>query len=148
VARDRKRNRRGGRPGRPPGAHVPPRGASDFGVPAGGAEPVGPPEDLGLEDDGAELDGLEEQEEPSSAAAAFGGERRQAGTAPARREAQHGNRVINFLRGCWAELQRVQWPDRRQVAQGTAVVLGFVVIAGLYLGLADQISQDIVNLIL
>ena len=34
----------------------------------------------------------------------------------------------------WAELQRVQWPDRRQVGQATAVVLGFVVIAGIYLG--------------
>src|SRR3954453_18376412 len=25
-----------------------------------------------------------------------------------------GNRVVNFLRASWAELQRVQWPDRRQ----------------------------------
>src|SRR3954469_9403010 len=40
-----------------------------------------------------------------------------------------GNRFINFLRAAWAELQRVQWPDRRQVAQATAVVLGFVAIA-------------------
>ena len=30
-----------------------------------------------------------------------------------------GNRFINFLRASWAELQRVQWPDRRQVAQAT-----------------------------
>ena len=50
-----------------------------------------------------------------------------------------GNRVIGFLRACWAELQRVQWPDRRQVAQATAVVLGFVVVAGAYLGLLDAV---------
>jgi preprotein translocase subunit SecE len=53
-----------------------------------------------------------------------------------------------FLRACWAELQRVQWPDRRQVGQATAVVLGFVVIAGLFLGAADFVAQKIVDLIL
>ena len=42
-----------------------------------------------------------------------------------------GNRVVGFLLpASWAELQRVQWPDRRQVTQATAVVLGFVAIAG------------------
>jgi preprotein translocase subunit SecE len=59
-----------------------------------------------------------------------------------------GNRVVNFLRASWAELQRVQWPDRRQVAQATAVVLGFVAIAGAYLGLADAVAQRIVDFIL
>ncbi|MEA2356074.1 MAG: preprotein translocase subunit SecE [Solirubrobacteraceae bacterium] len=59
-----------------------------------------------------------------------------------------GNRVAAFLRASWAELQRVQWPNRRQVGQATAVVLGFVVIAGGYLGLADLISQSIVDAIL
>ncbi len=53
-----------------------------------------------------------------------------------------------FLRASWAELQRVQWPDRRQVAQATAVVLGFVVIAGAYLGLADVAASKFVDLIL
>jgi preprotein translocase SecE subunit len=59
-----------------------------------------------------------------------------------------GNRVLNFLRASWAELQRVQWPDRRQVAQATAVVLGFVAIAGAYLGVADAVAQKIVDYIL
>jgi preprotein translocase SecE subunit len=59
-----------------------------------------------------------------------------------------GNRVLNFLRASWAELQRVQWPDRRQVAQATAVVLGFVAIAGAYLGLADAAAQKIVDYII
>jgi preprotein translocase SecE subunit len=59
-----------------------------------------------------------------------------------------GSRVTAFLRASWAELQRVQWPNRRQVGQATAVVLGFVVIAGGYLGLADLISQKIVDAIL
>jgi preprotein translocase subunit SecE len=59
-----------------------------------------------------------------------------------------GNRAIGFLRASWAELQRVQWPDRRQVTQATAVVLGFVAIAGAYLGLADYVAKEIVEFIL
>jgi preprotein translocase subunit SecE len=59
-----------------------------------------------------------------------------------------GNRAIGFLRASWAELQRVQWPDRRHVFQGTAVVLGFVVVAGVYLGVADVVAKEIVNFIL
>jgi len=59
-----------------------------------------------------------------------------------------GNSIVNFLRASWSELQRVQWPDRRQVGQATAVVLGFVVIAGAFLGLADAVAQEIVNFII
>ena len=44
--------------------------------------------------------------------------------------------------------KRVQWPDRRQVGQATAVVLGFVVIAGGYLGLMDAIWKPLVDAIL
>jgi preprotein translocase subunit SecE len=56
--------------------------------------------------------------------------------------------AIGFLRACWAELQRVQWPDRRQVTQATAVVIGFVAIAGAYLGLADYVAKELVEFIL
>jgi preprotein translocase subunit SecE len=59
-----------------------------------------------------------------------------------------GNRAVGFLRASWAELQRVQWPDRRQVTQATAVVIGFVAIAGAYLGLADFVAKEIVEQIL
>jgi preprotein translocase subunit SecE len=59
-----------------------------------------------------------------------------------------GNRAIGFLRASWAELQRVQWPDRRHVFQATAVVLGFVAVAGVYLGVADTVAKEIVEFIL
>jgi len=59
-----------------------------------------------------------------------------------------GFRLTNFFRACWAELQRVDWPDRRQVGQATAVVLGFVVVAGAFLGLADVVAQRLVDLII
>ena len=57
-------------------------------------------------------------------------------------------RLIGFLRGCWRELQRVQWPDRRQVMQATGVVLGFVIVAGIFLGIADLVASKLINLIL
>lgn len=67
---------------------------------------------------------------------------------PAERPQPIGSRVVAFLRASWAELQRVQWPDRRQVTQATAVVLGFVAVMGAYLGAADWVAQKIVNFIL
>jgi preprotein translocase SecE subunit len=69
-----------------------------------------------------------------------------------RAAAGHGRRrrgrVITFLGHCVDELRRVQWPDRRHVGQGTAVVLGFVVLAGGYLGLLDAIWKPIIEAIL
>jgi preprotein translocase SecE subunit len=56
-------------------------------------------------------------------------------------------RALAFLRASWAELQRVQWPDRRQVTQATAVVLGFVAVAGVYLGVADYVAKEIVEFV-
>jgi len=67
---------------------------------------------------------------------------------PAPRPARHRNRLIAFLQGCWRELERVQWPDQRQVVQATGVVIGFVIVAGAYLGLADWVATKIVNFIL
>jgi preprotein translocase SecE subunit len=59
-----------------------------------------------------------------------------------------GNRMIAFLRACVDELRRVQWPDRKHVFQATAVVLGFVLVAGGWLGLMDAIWQPLINAIL
>ena len=54
----------------------------------------------------------------------------------------------DFLRASYQELRRVQWPDRRQVGQGTAVTLGFVIVAGAYLGLLDAIWNPVIQAIL
>ena len=69
---------------------------------------------------------------------------------PAHPEQRKGlfGRAADFLRACVAELRRVQWPDRRQVGQGTAVVIGFVLVAGVYLGLLDAIWNPIVQAII
>jgi preprotein translocase SecE subunit len=59
-----------------------------------------------------------------------------------------GSRLIHFLQGSWRELQRVQWPDRRQVMQATGVVIGFVIVAGVFLGVADLVANKVVQLLL
>jgi preprotein translocase subunit SecE len=57
-------------------------------------------------------------------------------------------RLVGFLQGSWRELQRVQWPDRRQVMQATGVVIGFVIVAAAFLGGADWVSGKLVTFIL
>jgi preprotein translocase subunit SecE len=106
-------------------------------------------DEVAAEDEVADDVDLDEELEEQAVAAAPA-ERREvapAGTpgAPTRRGP---GRFIGFLRASWAELQRVQWPDRRQVAQATAVVVGFVVVAGIYLGVADWVAKKIVDFII
>jgi preprotein translocase SecE subunit len=65
--------------------------------------------------------------------------------------AGHGKdrpRVVQFLVAVWAELQRVQWPNRQALTTLTGVVLGFVLIAGGYLGLLDAVFSRIIQAIL
>jgi preprotein translocase subunit SecE len=96
-------------------------------------------------------DELEEPVDSTARVAPGGGGRRGGGVTPEQASGapiRGGNRVLSFFRASWAELQRVQWPDRRQVTQATAVVLGFVAIAGAYLGLADYVAKEIVEFIL
>jgi preprotein translocase subunit SecE len=59
-----------------------------------------------------------------------------------------GERLLGFLEGSWRELQRVQWPDRRQVMQATGVVVGFVIVAAALLGLADFVAPKIVHFVI
>ena len=69
-----------------------------------------------------------------------------------RAEARPGRRkrgrVLTFLGHVIDELRRVQWPDRRHTGQGTAVTLGFVVVAGAFLGLMDAIWKPLIEAIL
>ena len=57
-------------------------------------------------------------------------------------------RVVQFLVAVWAELQRVQWPNRQALVTLTGVVLGFVLIAGGYLGLLDAVFSELIQAIL
>jgi preprotein translocase subunit SecE len=91
----------------------------------------------------------EDELEPAEAAPATRGPRGVRGSATAAPPAHAGgNKVLGFLRACWAELQRVQWPDRQTLFQLTGIVLFFVIIAGVYLGVLDQIFSKLIQAIL
>jgi preprotein translocase SecE subunit len=137
---------------------------------AGLEDQVAPPDEAALQDETSLRDGAPEavgeerevfEDELKAAPPAAGGGRgvrtgaagdgRAAGVEherPAEAPLRLAQRAVAFLEASWAELQRVHWPDRRQVAQATAVVIGFVAIAGAYLGLADFLAKEIVEFVL
>jgi preprotein translocase SecE subunit len=127
------------------------KGAPDLGTADDGADEIShpslaaagaPPSDLGT------VRPVDFDDDEDDDVAASAGDSDDSGSGAPVPRTKGGLRVVGFLKACWAELQRVQWPDRRQVGQATAVVLGFVVIAGAFLGLADVVAQRLVNLIL
>ena len=63
-------------------------------------------------------------------------------------EKHERGRLLAFLVAVWAELKRVQWPDRRQLTQLTGVVLFFVLIVGAYLGGLDAVFSKLIQAIL
>ena len=174
-SRARRAPRRGPTPCDPLGQAAPDVELAELAAEAGLQEPgapVGRPleeKDFPHEDELEGADVIQEVENEERAAAAAAGRQRRRrrrrgesddaeplepdAPAPTPRAAgrelpKEGNRFFNFLRACVAELRRVQWPDRRQVGQATAVVLLFVVIAGSYLGLLDALFSRVVDAIL
>jgi preprotein translocase SecE subunit len=155
MARDRQRAKQRRRNRRQPGTGGPAAGSARSRA-----------RDIGLEPTDAELDntpppeptkhafpdveearmaeaGVEEAEDVPATDPAVIEERQEA-----RRPRRQRGRIITFLGHVIDELRRVQWPDRRQTAQGTAVTLGFVVVAGGFLGLMDAIWKPLVEAIL
>ncbi|MCE3265612.1 MAG: secE [Solirubrobacterales bacterium] len=45
--------------------------------------------------------------------------------------------VFGFIASCWAELKKVQWPDRDTLVQASAVTIIFVAVMAAYLGALD-----------
>jgi preprotein translocase SecE subunit len=94
---------------------------------------------------------LDEMDEPGDEARRRARARREArlgdaahadAPAPREREAPRSSRgpaPVRFVRECWAELQRVQWPDRAHLWQATAVVIIACVIVGTYLYALDSV---------
>jgi preprotein translocase SecE subunit len=56
---------------------------------------------------------------------------------PAEKPEKRRGPVIGFLVSCWAELKRVQWPDRDTLVQASAVTFIFVAVMAAYLGGLD-----------
>ena len=67
--------------------------------------------------------------------------------AAAAEERQRGA-VLSFLLSCWAELKRVQWPDRETLIQASAITIIFVAVAAAYLGVLDAIFNFLVQRII
>jgi preprotein translocase SecE subunit len=153
VARDRQRAKQRRR--RQPGGGGPASGSARTRA-----------RDIGLEPTEAELDSTEAPEptkhalphvEEARMAEAGAGDFEEAESAQptdpavleeraaARRPRKQRGRIITFLGHVVDELRRVQWPDRRQTGQGTAVTLGFVVVAGGFLGLMDAVWKPLVD---
>jgi preprotein translocase subunit SecE len=66
-------------------------------------------------------------------------------TQTGRREPRQRGR---FVKESWAELNKVEWPSRSQVVQGTIVVIIACVIVGTYLYAADQVFKPFVRTVL
>jgi len=127
-------------------------GADAFGHPSAEVEEARLAEAGALEDDGggAEIyaDELDDERVGRAPDAVEGDAVSQRDLVAAEQPRRRRGRVITFLGHCVDELRRVQWPNRRQVGQATAVVLGFVVIAGGYLGLLDSLWKPLIEAIL
>ncbi len=105
---------------------------------------VGPEDAPDVEDDPEHFDPAEDH--PEEDAPATTGPRGHRGEGAG----EHADRprFVQFLFAVRAELARVQWPDRQTLVTLTGVVLGFVLIAGGYLGLLDAIFSRFIQAIL
>ncbi|MGH2952229.1 MAG: preprotein translocase subunit SecE [Solirubrobacterales bacterium] len=56
--------------------------------------------------------------------------------------------VTGFIASCWAELKRVQWPDRETLIQASAITLIFIAIMAAYLGILDTAFNWLVQRVL
>lgn len=54
-------------------------------------------------------------------------------------------RVPTYLREVWIELNRVNWPTRRELTSSTMVVLLVLVVLAIYLGFFDYIYTIIIK---
>jgi len=56
-------------------------------------------------------------------------------------------KLVKFLREVKLELKKVSWPSRREISGSTGVVIMSVVIVSVYLGVVDNILQQLMRLI-
>jgi preprotein translocase SecE subunit len=65
--------------------------------------------------------------------------------APTEKPERQRGRVIGFFISCWAELKRVQWPDRETLIQASMVTVIFIAVAAAYLGALDALFNWLVQ---
>lgn len=65
---------------------------------------------------------------------------------PAKGEAV--SKVRKFLRGAWAELKKVTWPNRQQIIAYTGIVFVAVMFVGALIWIADALLRNTLGLII
>lgn len=106
---------------------------------------IAPPQDAGF----SNADAVEVKDELKAERKAAKAKQPSAKVAAAKKaETKERGRFVSFLRSSWAELRRVQWPDRKQMTTMTTIVIGFVIVAGTYLGVIDWAANQLVNLVI
>jgi preprotein translocase SecE subunit len=96
------------------------------------------------DDEGLEDYDFEDEEQPLDGDEGYAPRGRRGDGTPDKQR----SRVIQFLVNSWAELQRVEWPTRQQLITLSWVVIGFVIIAGSFLGLLDAVFSQLVQALL
>ncbi|HSX39917.1 MAG TPA: preprotein translocase subunit SecE [Candidatus Saccharimonadales bacterium] len=56
--------------------------------------------------------------------------------------------IINFFRGSYEELKRVQWPSKNETARLTGYVIGVSLGLGLFVSTADYVFKNALGLII
>ncbi len=55
-----------------------------------------------------------------------------------------GNRVQNFFKARWGELNNVTWPTQKQAVHSMILVLSIMLIVGIFLGFVDATLSEVV----
>jgi preprotein translocase subunit SecE len=56
-------------------------------------------------------------------------------------------RILRFFQESYAELRKVTWPTREEVASNTKIVLISVALIAMALGLVDYLLFEVIDLI-
>jgi preprotein translocase SecE subunit len=126
------------RPERAPEPEAPAPSRADVGRPAEGA-PEAPPRET--RETRRERRQREKEERRKERA-------RELQKAQAEKAEKRRGPVTGFIASCWAELKRVQWPDRDTLVQASAVTLIFVMVMAAYLGALDAAFNWIIQRII
>ena len=69
------------------------------------------------------------------------------GKAQEKEKRRFGGGAVKFAREVRGELKKVNWPNRDQLQQSTAVVLIIVIVLALYIAAVDFVFQSLVRLV-
>lgn len=56
--------------------------------------------------------------------------------------------ISRFFRDIFGEMKRVVWPSKKQVINNSLIVIGFMIVASIFIGGFDMIMSGLVKLLL